>query len=138
MNIGVNIINFTSQQKEYNLGKHKVTEIYSDDGILQKRLEYDEFNRDVDSKNYDEKGVLIDYQHKDYYEKQNEKGCIETYKSKTQEYTRKSYTKYENGLKHTVDDFKSKTTSYINEFISDLSGKLVKIINNGNVIDLRK
>ena len=139
MKIKFNIINFSSLVKTASAGKNVIKEYYSDNGALERSVEYDEFNRDVDTKTFDESGEVKEHQHKDYYETQNEKGFVETYKSKSQEYTRKSYIKIEDGLKHSVDDFRSASgKSYINDFVHDLSGNLVKIIANGRVTYLKK
>lgn len=130
-------INFTSRvifgnkTKVFQAGQNKIEETYSDDNVLLKRLERDEFNRDVDSKTFDLSGNITEHLHKDYFQTENEKGFVETYKDKNQEYTRKAYTKIENGLKHIIDDFQSKTgKSYITDFIYDMSGKLVDIISD--------
>ena len=69
--------------------------------------------------------------HIEYFETENEKGFIETFKNQFQEYIRKSSTKIENGVKHVIDDYTSKSKpekSYINDFVYDLKGNLQKII----------
>ncbi len=131
MKIFFNTINFGNN-------KPRIVENKDSSGNTR-RVEYDTFGHDVDSKLFDRNGIVSEHQHKVYYEKDNEKGCIEFFKNKFQEYTRRTYTKTENGFKYSVDDFKSKTrpeANYINEFIYDLSNKLIKIINNGKVIKL--
>ena len=127
-----NIITFGNKTKKFQSGKNSIEEIYTDNDILQKRLIRDEFNRYIDSKTFDLFGNIIEHQHYDYFGTENEQGVIETFKDKYQEYIRKAYTKIEGGLKHRIDDFQSKTgKSYVNDFVYDMSGKLIKIINNG-------
>ena len=138
MKVFISTVNFGEKSNTYKIGKNTVTETFDDKNTLIKRIEFDEFNRDVDSKWFDTSGEIQEHLHKEYYEKVNEKGMIETFSGRFQEYVRKFYTKLENGYKHTVDDFQSKTgKNYINEFIHDKSGNLVKIINNGKVISIR-
>lgn len=138
MRIQLNTFTFGDSKKIYKSGTHTVEEHYNDNKTMIKRLENDEFSRDVDTKWFDDKtGELTAHQHKDYYEKENETGYIETYKDNSQEYTRHGYTRIENGCKHTVEDYQSKTgKSYINEFIRDAQDKLIKIITNGKVTEL--
>ena len=41
---------------------------------------------------------------------------------------------------HMIETYTSKTSpecNYVNEFVRDITGKLVKIINNGKMINLR-
>lgn len=131
MKISFKNIDFLGKQHSYKIGKNTVVEHSDDNDVLIKRIEYDEFSRDVDSKTFDKRGNVLEHLHKDYYESENEEGIIETFKSSTQEYKRKSYTKIENGFKHFIDDFQSKSgKNYINDFVHDLSGNLIKIINN--------
>ena len=130
-----NTVNFGDKSKFFQSGKNKVEEIYSDDDVLLKRLTNDEFGRDIDAAVFDLHGNIIEHQHKDYFQTETEQGFVETFKNKYQEYTRKAYTKIEDGLKHHIDDFKSKTgNSYINDFVYDLSGKLIKVISNGKSV----
>ena len=138
MKVFISTVNFGEKSNTYKIGKNTVTETFDDKNTLIKRIEFDEFNRDVDSKWFDTSGEIQEHLNKEYYEKVNEKGMIETFSGRFQEYVRKFYTKFENGYKHTVDDFRSKKgKNYINEFIHDKSGNLVKIINNGKVISIR-
>ena len=131
-------LSFRERTNTYKVCKNTVTETFDDKNTLIKRIEYDEFNRDVDTKWFDSSGELNEHLHKEYYKKANEEGVIETFKNKTQEYVRKSYTKFESGLKHVFDDFRSKTgKNYINDFVYDKSGNLVKIINNGKMINIK-
>ena len=139
MIISYNPVKFCSSEKTYTKDNHQITEHISDNGILTRRIELDEFGRDVDVKWFDLQGNVASNMHKDYCETANEKGLIETFKSSFQEYTRKHYTKYEAGFKHVIDDYKSKTApekNYINEFIYDMQNKLVKLISNGKVTNL--
>lgn len=126
--------NFFGYSQKYQIGNHSFEDVFDDNDVLIKRSELDEKNRLVETVWFDEKGNMKELLHKDYYVKNNEKGYIETYASTHQEYIRKVYEKTEDGFRHVVDDFKSKTgKSYINDFVHDLSGKLVKIISNGKV-----
>ena len=135
MKILCSTVCFGEKTNIYKIGSNTVTEVFDNCNNIIKRIEYDEFNRDVDSKWFNSAGKLQEHLHKDYYKKENEEGCIETFKNLYQEYTRKSYTKIENGFKHVVDDFRSKTgKSYINDFVHDMCGNLIKIINNGQEI----
>ena len=132
-----NITTFGNKTKKFQSEGNHIEEIYTDNNILQKRLIKDEFNRYIDAKTFDLSGNIIEHQHYDYFETENEKGYIETYKNESQEYTRKAYTKYEGKFKHIIDEFKSKSgKNYINDYIYDLTGKLIKIICNGTVSKL--
>ena len=125
------ILTFVNSEKTYQQGENKVVDTLNDELKLIKRVEYDKFNRDVDVKWYDEVNNITDHMHKEYFETENEKGFIETFKNQFQEYVRKSSTKFEDGVKHVIDDYTSKSSpenSYINDFVYDLKGKLQKII----------
>jgi len=125
------ILTFGNSEKTYQQGENKVVDTLNDELKLIKRVEYDKFNRDVDVKWYDEVNNITDHMHKEYFETENEKGFIETFKNQFQEYVRKSSTKFEDGVKHVIDDYTSKSSpenSYINDFVYDLKGKLQKII----------
>ena len=125
------ILTFGNSEKTYQQGENKVVDTLNDELKLIKRIEYDKFNREVDVKWYDEVNNITDHMHKEYFETENEKGFIETFKNQFQEYIRKSSTKFENGVKHVIDDYTSKSSpenSYINDFVYDLKGKLQKII----------
>ena len=124
---------FGNKTKTCQISEGKVVEMFNDSNVLTKRIEYDKFDRTIDVKNYDSTGTLSEHLHFDYFETENERGFIETFKSKFQEYVRKSYTKIENGLKHHIDDYTSKTkpeNSYINDFVYDLKGKLINVISH--------
>ena len=125
------ILTFGNSEKTYQQGENKVVDTLNDELKLIKRVEYDKFNREVDIKWYDEVNNITDHMHKEYFETENEKGFIETFKNQFQEYVRKSSTKFEDGVKHVIDDYTSKSSpenSYINDFVYDLKGKLQKII----------
>lgn len=127
-------INFYGYSQKYKIGNNSLEDIFDDNDVLIKRYELDDKNRLVETVLFDELGNVEEFLHKDYFEKENEKGFIETYVGPHQEYIRKSYEKTENGFRHVIDDFKSKTgKSYINDFVHDMSGKLVKIISNGKI-----
>lgn len=130
MRCSFSTISFGDSFKTYKNGKSKIVEHYNIYDILTRRIEYDEFNRDIDSKSFNSSGKVIEHLHKEYFETETEKGHIETFKSSTQEYLRKSYTKFVNGFRHSIDEYISKTkpeNSYINEFIYDLKGKLIDV-----------
>ena len=62
---------------------------------------------------------------------------VEMYKDNSQQYTRKVNYKIINGLQHRTEEYISKTSpdsNYIQEFVKDVSGKLIKVISNGKVI----
>ena len=125
------ILTFGNSEKTYQQGENKVVDTLNDELKLIKRVEYDKFNREVDIKWYDEVNNITDHMHKEYFETENEKGFIETFKNQFQEYIRKSSTKFEDSVKHVIDDYTSKSSpenSYINDFVYDLKGKLQKII----------
>lgn len=131
----VNNFTFGNKTRIFQSGKNRIEEIYDDNNILLKRLIQDEFNRDVDSKTFDSAGNIIEHLHKDYFQNKTEHGFVETFKNQSQEYVRKAYVKIEDGLKHSIDEFQSKTgKSYINDFVYDMTGKLIKIINDGKVL----
>lgn len=128
MKYNFTIINFKNSQKIYTKNNYKIVEYYNPNNILSKRIQYDKFERIVDCENFDTNGNVIDHQHKEYYETKTEKGIIETYKSNTQEYIRKSYIKFIAGFKHSIEEFISKSSpenSYKNVFIYDLKDKLI-------------
>ena len=126
-----NILTFGNSNRANQQRKNKIVDTLNDELKLIKRIEYDEFNREVDVKWYDGDDNITDHMHKEYFETENEKGFIETFKNQFQEYIRKSSTKFENGVKHVIDDYTSKSSpekSYINDFVYDLKGNLQKII----------
>ena len=94
MKCSFSTLNFGDTTKIYKAGKNKIIEHYNVYDILTRRIEYDEFNRDIDSKNFNSSGKIIGHQHKEYFENDSEKGVIETFKSSSQEYIRKSYIKF--------------------------------------------
>ena len=135
MKIQLSSVSFCSTQKIYSVGDIKVKDFLDDNNILIRREKYDEFDRNTDTMWFNDDGSIKEEMHKDYFKSENEEGLIETFKSKTQEYTRKAYSKTENNLRHSIDDFQSKTgKSYYNDYIHDMLGNLVKIISNGKVI----
>ena len=133
MKIQFNPIKFGTNEVTYPKGNHKINDLM-ENNALKRRIEFDELGRVIDAKWFDDKLDITDHLQKDYFETPNEKGHIETFKNKFQEYIRKSYTKFEQGCKHVIDDFKSKSNpehSYINEFVYDIQNRLIKIIHNG-------
>ena len=126
-----NILTFGNNKRTYQQRENKIVDTLNDELKLIKRIEYDEFNREVDVKWYDGVDNITDHMHIEYFETENEKGFIETFKNQFQEYIRKSSTKIENGVKHVIDDYTSKSKpekSYINDFVYDLKGNLQKLI----------
>ena len=130
MRCNFSTLSFGDTTKIYNNGKNKIVEHYNIYDVLTRRIEYDEFNRDIDSKSFSNSGKVIGHQHKEYFENDLEKGVIENYKSTSQEYVRKCYIKFINGFKHSIEEFVSKSkpeNSYINEFVYDLKDKLISV-----------
>ena len=129
MKVQFNATNFRAEvQKTYNNGNHVITETYNDNVLVQS-IEYDEFGRDIDSKWYDADKKVIEHMHKSYFETDDEKGHIEKFKNRFQDYTRKMYTRFEVGFRHIIDDFTSHLEphkSYKNEFVYDLHNRLIK------------
>ena len=124
-------VNFKSSTNSYQSDKNRITDYFDNNNLLTKKVEYDEFDRAIDSKRFNPQGEVIEQMHKDYYENPNEKGFVEHFQSKSQEYVRKAYTKFENGIKHYVEEYRSKTSpemSYISEFIYDIHNELVNVI----------
>ena len=133
------ISNITFGQKVniYRKGENTIKEVFDDKNRLSRLIEYDKFDRDIEAKSFDTYGNIIERMSKTY----TDNGMIEHFKNAFQEYTRKTYTIIENGIKHRVEEFKSKTSpncNYINEFIYDISGKLIKLISNGKITDLKR
>ena len=129
-----NKLAFGNYTKIYNENNKTINEHYNDNNVLLSRIEYDEFKRDIDAKEYNSFGIVTSHQQKKYYKTPSEEGFVETFKNKNQQYIRKSCTKIQDGLKHVIDDFKSLTSpnkSYVNDFVHDKAGKLIKIIKNG-------
>lgn len=119
-----------------NQNYHKVSERYDDRNFLLSRTIYDEFGRDTDTKWFDSDGKIIGSMHKEYLEN----GLVESFKNNSQEYVRKCYTIIKDGFKHSIEEYVSKTSpqkNYINEFVYDFMGNLIKLINNGKEILLK-
>lgn len=115
---------------------HQVTFYYDKNNILTKRIEDDELGRFVDKKVFDSDGTVIKHMHKDYFENQDGKGHIEYYKGDDQEYTRKTCNTYQGEEMHYTEEFNSITRPECNYKMESTyrQGKLVKIIQNGEVI----
>lgn len=128
----INNITFGDYTRTVANKNNTVTEYYNNSGILYRSVIIDDLGRDIDSKEFNSFGIIISHQHKKYYKTLTENGFIETFKNSLQQYIRKSCTKFENGFRHTIDDFKSHTNpdkSYVNEFIYGINNKLINIIN---------
>lgn len=135
MKICFNPVSFGNSDIRYHDKTHNIMETFDDRNNLVKRIKYDKLCREIDCVEFNEKKQIISHQHKEY----TPDGCVETYKSKTQEYIRVIKTVVRDSFTHNIEQFTSKTSpgsNYINEFIRDLKGNLVKIINNGKVINL--
>ena len=72
MKIFFSTLSFGERTNTYKIGKNTVTEVFDDKNALIKRIEYDEFNRDVDSKWFGSTGELSEHLHKEYYKKADE------------------------------------------------------------------
>lgn len=122
---------FGNSTKVYRQGENKIVETFDDDMRLLQKIEYDKFDRDIDVKRWDEFGQISEHMHKEYFEKENTKGHIETYKNKFQEYIRKAYVRIDSDFRHSIDDFTSLSNpekSYINDAIYDLNGEFIDIV----------
>lgn len=138
MKVQFNPISFKSWTKTFYNGENKITEYYDDNNLLIKTLETDKFSRDVDTKEFNEKGDVVFHLHKKY---EKDGKIIETCKDRFQEYTRTVSFDKKGEFTHRIEEYVSKLTpenNYVHEFIKDSTNKLVKIICNGKVIDLMK
>ena len=136
MKVNFNSVSFGDRNICYHDQTHNIKETYDDRNHLIRITKYDKQCRDVDTQEFNEKREVIAHQHKKY----TPDGSIETYKSKTQEYIRVIKTFAEDSFTHRTETFTSKTSpesNYVNEFIHDKFDKLVKVITNGKVIDLK-
>lgn len=133
MKVGLNTVSFGVKKIKYHNDTHNIMEIFDVNNRLKSRTEYDKLCRDLDSKEFDENRKIVAHLHKEY----TSDGCTETFKSESQEYTRETKTFIKDKFTHYVEKFTSKTSpksSYINEFVRDAAGKLIKVICNGKVI----
>lgn len=136
MKINFDSVSFGDKNIYYHDKTHNIKETLDDRNNLIRITKYDKLGRDVDCVELNEKKEIIGHLHKEY----SHDGLIETYKNKTQEYVRELRTVIENNFTRCIEIFKSKTSpqnNYVNEYIRDISGRLVKIINNGKVINLK-
>ena len=137
MKVNFDSVSFGCKNVCYHNSTHNIKEVFDDDGRkLLRRIKYDKQCRDVDCVEFNSDKKVISHLHKEY----TPDGCIETYKSRTQEYIRVIKTFVKDSYTHYVEKFTSKTSpekSYVNEFIRDIKGNLVKIINNGKIINLK-
>lgn len=136
MKINLDSATFGNRNIRYHDKTHNIMETYDERNNLIKRVKYDKQCKDVDCIEFDDKKQIISHQHKKY----TNNGCIETYKSKSQEYIREIKIIVKDSFTHHFETYTSKTSpqnNYVNEFIRDIEGKLVKMINNGKVIDLK-
>lgn len=137
MNVNFDSVSFGCKNICYHDKTYNIKEVFDDDGRnLIRRIKYDKQCRDVDCEEFDRDKKVISHMHKEY----TPDGCIETYKSTTQEYIREIKTVVKDSFTHHIEKFTSNTSpesNYVNEFIRDITGKLVKIINNGRIINLK-
>lgn len=136
MKIIFNSVSFGNRSIRYHDNTHNIKETFDDSHNLIRIIKYDKQCRDVDCQEFNKEKKVIGHLHKEY----TPDGCIETYKSKNQEYIRINRTLKEDSFTHYIEIFTSKTSpesNYVNEFIRDKFGKLVKIINNGKIINLK-
>ena len=136
MRVNFDSVSFGCKNICYHDKTHNIKETFDDQNNLIRITKYDKQCRDVDTKEFNQKKEVITHQHKEY----TSNGCIETYKSKTQEYVREIKTVVKDSFTHMIETYTSKTSpecNYVNEFVRDITGKLVKIINNGKMINLR-
>ena len=136
MKVNFSPVSFGNRDIRYYDTNHNILETFDDRQNLIRRIKYDKLCRDVDSVEFNEKKEVIGHLHKEY----TPDGCIETYKSKTQEYVREIKTFVKDSFTHHIEKFASKTSpqnNYINEFVRDATGKLVKVINNGKVLIIK-
>ncbi len=135
MKINFSSVSFGNKNINSSEETQKIAETFDDKHNLVRLTKYDKQGRDVDTFEYNEKKEITSHQHKKY----TQNGLIETYKSKNQEYTRIIKKETRGSYIYHIEEFISKTSpqsNYINEFVRDLAGKLVKIINNGKVIQI--
>ena len=132
------LFNNTAFQQECRIiknGENTVYQYFDDKKILLKTLEIDKFERDVDTIEYELNGEIKSHLHKDY----TQHGLIETFKDHFQEYKRTIETVQKGDYTHRIETYISKTSpnkNYVNEFVKDTAGKLLRIINNGKIIEI--
>ena len=133
MKINFSFFSFGNKNIHSIDGNYNVKETFDDNHNLIRLTRYDEKGRDIDTFEYNDKKEITAHQHKKY----TSYGLIETYKNEHQEYRRIIKNEKRGSFVHHIEEFISKTSpknNYVNEFIRDLTGKLVKIINNGKII----
>lgn len=136
MKVNFDFVSFGNRSIRFPDNTHSIMETYDDTNHLIRRIKYDKQCRDVDSQEFNKEKKVISHLHKEY----TADGCVETYKSKSQEYVRVIKTIAKDSFTHHIEIFTSKTSpesNYINEFVRDMKGKLVKVINNGKVLIIK-
>ena len=136
MKININPINFSETSKIFKKGDNTVTHYFNDENILVRAVEIDKSGRDVDAREFDKEGNIISHLHKEYSGDNME----ETFKNKFQQYVRKVRFEQKDGFSRRIEEFISETSpksNYVHEFIKDASGKLLQIISNGKILNLR-
>lgn len=137
MKILFNTITFKSYTKTYYKGDNIITEYFDDNNHLTKIMEIDKFKRDVDTKEFGQRGETTFHLHKEY----DGNKIIETCKDRIQEYTRIINTFKKGEYTHRTEEYISKYSpekNYIHEFIRDSANRLIRVICNGKIIDLAK
>jgi len=116
---------------------HTITKEFTPENVLLNRLEEDEFGRFFDLKKYDSEGNVILHQHKNYYSRKDDSGNIETFVTSDEKYIRQFHTVKIGNNNHFIDDFTNvlnPENSYINEYIRNSYGRLIRIISNGREV----
>ena len=136
------ILNFGehSEPYRYKYGGNTIDVYLDAGGHLMQTHETDQFGKYSEKIEFDEQNNIIEYHRYDYANKDKSE-YTEYYKGRNIEYTRKAYIKKIKGLIHHIEEYTSKTNpsaNYINEYIRDASGKLLKAIHNGNAYFIAK
>ena len=103
MKVNFNPVSFGNKDIRYHDTSHNILETFDNRQNLVRIVKYDKFCRDVDCKEFNENKEVIGHLHKEY----TSDGCIETYKSKTQEYVREIKTVIKDSFIHHIEKFTS-------------------------------
>lgn len=129
-------ISFGERIETFKNGKNLIIKRYDDNNTLTKNTEYDEFWRSIDEKEYDKSGNQISHMHKEY----SKDGLVETFKGRFIEYIRKIRQEQKGEFSHRIEEYTSKTNpanNYVSEIIRNKAGKLVKIIIDDKILELK-
>ncbi len=135
MKINFDVIPSGEKKIRYHNLTHNIMDVFDKNQNLKRQVAYNKTALDIETKEFDENHNIIGRIHKKY----TQDGCIETYDGVKQQYIREIKHFIKDSLTHYVEKYTSKTSpekNYINEYIRDLNGKLVKIIINGKTIYL--